>query len=549
MTIKNNMLTYFQNKYNVILFAAVLWQFISIGLLSVSNWPPEIIWVNFGLLLILTAMLPRLQAVGLFLVSLPFMVVLPENTIPSLPMWRPLVIWLFVVLSSKYVWEHWQRKKTFTDNIKNLITDFYTQKLNSWDKWLAVLIAIASASLLVADFPAHGLKQVVFLVNVYLLYLAGLLAVTGSEDWSQLLKYVRQSLLITVALGFVQFFATFFAEPYYFWQYWATLVSSVYYGVPLADVLAYSNSWFSAEGGQSSLRMFGILQDTHAFAVIAIFALAIWWISAKVHPVTLRVRHIFRDQSRWYWVIFTALCFAIIASGTRGVWVALGVPIVATIFLIYKFKARLLGALPLLAYTTIIILFLISPWITMSFNWLRSVALEDNILKRVSSVYDLREASNVGRLEIWQGSLKYSLQNPLGTGYGNFVTSIVDAPEGTSFEEVSSQKNYRYNLPQKFITAHSLYLHLLVELGLLGLIIFLIFWWSVAKQVWQALSESHFVFTSLNIFFLSVAIALLWLLAYGLFDVTIFNERVLLYLMTLLVLLNIGLRNKPPTLF
>ncbi|HMQ01947.1 MAG TPA: hypothetical protein PKD79_02670, partial [Candidatus Doudnabacteria bacterium] len=139
--------------------------------------------------------------------------------------------------------------------------------------------------------------------------------------------------------------------------------------------------------------------------------------------------------------------------------------------------------------------------------------------------------------------------NPLGTGYGNFITSIVDAPPGLSFEEVSDEKNLRYNLPQKFVTAHSLYLHLLVELGLLGLLIFILFWREVGKQLWQAVSESQFMFTSLNLFFVASAVALVWLLAYGLFDVTILNERVLLYTMALLALLNMALRNKPQTLF
>ncbi|HMR55570.1 MAG TPA: O-antigen ligase family protein, partial [Candidatus Doudnabacteria bacterium] len=245
----------------------------------------------------------------------------------------------------------------------------------------------------------------------------------------------------------------------------------------------------------------------------------------------------------------TLIAFAIITSGTRGIWVAMIFPVAATMILIYKFKARLLGALPLLSYTIIIILFLISPWITASFNWVRAVAQDDNILRRVASVYDLREASNVGRLEIWQESLKFSLRNPVGTGYGNFITSIVEVKEGASFEEVSNDVNLYYNLPQKFVTAHSLYLHILVEIGILGIILFAIFWWSVAKQIWQALVEAEFVYNSLNLFFVSIAIVLLWLLAYGLFDVTILNERVLLYLMIILALLNMALRNRPKTLF
>lgn len=543
------MIKIFQNKTHLTIALLMLWQLISIGLLSTGVWPQLIVWINFGLLIFAMAFLPKVHALGLFLLSLPFMVVIPEGVIPNLPMWRPLVVWLFLVVLAKYVWEHWQAGDRLIPFVKRISLEFYNTRLNSWDKWLAALLVVGGVSLLAADFAEHGLKQLIFLVNVYLLYLSALLVVNENSEWSIIVAYVKYSLLVTVALGFVQFFATFFTEPYDFWQYWAILVSSVYYGQPLAEVLAYSNSWFSADGGNSSLRMFGILQDTHAFAVVAIFALTLWWITAKIEPLTSRVRHIFRDQSRWYWVVFTLICFAIIANGTRGVWVAMAIPLVATLILIYKFKARLLGALPLLSYTLIIILFLISPWLTMSFNWLRSVAMEDNILKRAASVYDLREASNVGRLEIWQSSFAYSLKHPLGTGYGNFITSIVDAPEGATFEEVSADKNLRYNLPQKFITAHSLYLHLLVEIGIIGLLIFLIFWWSVAKQIWQALTESQFAYTALNLFFIAVGTALLWLLAYGLFDVTIFNERVLLYLMALLGLLNIALRNKPPTLF
>ncbi len=543
------MLDIIKNKIHLTLFLATLWQLISIGLVSVGVWSPEVVWINFALIVLLIAVLPKMYAVGAFLLSLPFMVVLPESLIPNLPMWRPLVAWLFVVVAVKYLWEQWQVNEGVMNYVRRVAKEFYEQKLNPWDKWLFALVGLMTISLLAADFAGHGLKQVVFLINTYLLYLASVIAIKHFEDWEKLQSLLKYSLLITVGLGFVQYFATFTTEPYYFWQYWAMLVSSVYYGQPLADVLAYSNSWFSAGGGTSSLRMFGILQDTHAFAMIAVFALGLWWSRARIESITTRVRHILRDQQKRYWVILVLISFAIIASGTRGIWVAMVFPVAAVLILIYKFKARLLGALPLLSYTIIIILFLISPFITAGFNWIRTVAQDDNILRRVASVYDLREASNVGRLEIWQESLKFSLQNPLGTGYGNFITSIVDVKEGASFEEVSSDVNLYYNLPQKFVTAHSLYLHILVEIGILGLILFAIFWWSVAKQIWVAIIESEFAYSKLNLFFVSTAIILLWLLAYGLFDVTILNERVLLYLMAILALLNMALRNRPKTLF
>lgn len=541
---------YFLDKQNLILSLAVLWQFISIGLVATGVWPAEISWFNSVLLVILILILPRVKALGIFLLSLPFMVVLPNAPIAGLPMWRPLVAWLFIVVLAKYLLSRYKPNQSIFIWLKNTVQEIFSTKLNIWDKWLGIFFGLALLSLLVAQFGSHGFKQLLFLFNVYLLYLAVILAFELPEQWVKLKLYLQISFLITIFLGFVQYFATFFAEPYYFWQYWATLISATYYGQPLAEVLAYSNSWFSAEAsGANSLRMFGILQDTHAFAVIVIFALGLWWAKANILPVTTRVRHILRDQGRWYFLVLVLVCFAFIASGTRGAWVAMLVPIVTTLILIYKFKARLLGALPLLSYTLIILLFLISPWITASFNWIRTFAVEDNFLKRVSSVYDLKEASNMGRLEIWQDSIVYSLRHPFGTGYGNFITSLVETENLTSYEEAAASKDLRYNLPQKFVTAHSLYLHLLVELGLLGLTLFLVFWWQVGKQIWRALTESEFAFTKLNLLLTSLAIILLWLLAYGLFDVTILNERVLLYLMSLLGLLNLALKTKPPTLF
>ncbi|HMR55500.1 MAG TPA: hypothetical protein PKD34_02840, partial [Candidatus Doudnabacteria bacterium] len=290
------MLSIIHNKIHLTLAIAFLWQLISVGLVSVGVWDQEVVWINFGLIILLTVVLPKIHAVGLFLISLPFMVVLPESLIPDLPMWRPLVGWLFLVLVVKFLWSEWQPGEGVVNYVRRVAKEFYEQKLNPWDKWLFAFVALAAISLLAADFASHGLKQIIFLVNIYLIYISSLIAMSQPEDWDKLKRFVKYSLLVTVGLGFVQYFATFTTEPYYFWQYWAMLVSSAYYGQPLAEVLAYSNSWFSAGGGTSSLRMFGILQDTHAFAVIAVFAMGLWWSRAKVELITSRVRHVFRDQ-------------------------------------------------------------------------------------------------------------------------------------------------------------------------------------------------------------------------------------------------------------
>lgn len=532
------MLNILKDKYKLIIGLAVLWQFISIGLVSVGVWSQLIAVANLFLLAILFILLPRVNALGLFLLSLPFMVALPGvyiNAFVGMPMWRLLVIWLFLVTIIKYVIDLLKTQKNRKDFfVVNEFKIFWNERLQIWDKWLLVLLGLGGLSLLVARYPAHGLKQIIFIVNIYLLYLTYLLIVNTSEQYKFLLHHLKYSLLITVVLGFIQYALSLFYTPYYFWQYWATLVSGSYYGQSLAEVLTYSNSWFSADGAGQSLRMFGILQDTHAFSVIVIFALALFL--AKSFS-----KEIFKSWK--FWLGSTSLCFAIIASGTRGVWLAMFAPAVVVIILMLRYRVRALAVLPLLSYGLVIILFVLSPFISMGLNWVRTVNSDDNFLERAGSIYDLEESSNVGRLEIWKSSLNYAMNHPLGTGYGNFISSITDT-KNESFEQVAEQKNLRFNLPQKFITAHSLYLHLLVELGLLGLVAFGAIWLGFFKKVWGYIKSIKFDSTEQSQLLINIGLAMIWLLAYGLFDVTILNERVLLYLMTIMAVANFLLRNK-----
>lgn len=514
-------------RNNFILFIAVLWQLVSIGLVVTNVWSNEIAVVNSVLLAVLILVLPKLDAVGLFLLSLPFMIVLPVS---DLPMWRPLVIWLFLVVLAKHIFEHRNSSSGF--NWRTLVAP--------WDKWLLGLVVLGALSLLAARFKIHGAKQIIFLVNIYLLYWTAVVSVVNQSNkdvqpaFAKLLYYLKLSLLTTVLLGFVQYFASLFATPYYFWQYWATLVSGSYYGNALGSVLTYSNSWFSADGAGQSLRMFGILQDTHAFSVIVIYALALWL--ARFAGRSLK-------SLPWYfWVGLVGLCFAVIASGTRGAWLAMLAPVTVGLLLLIRYRAKVLLVLPFISYGLVVVLFVISPWISVGLNFIRTINTDDNFLDRAASIYNLNESSNVGRLEIWKSSIKYAFTHPLGTGYGNFISSITQS-DSTNFEEVADQKNLRFNLPQKFITAHSLYLHLLVELGIAGLILFGVAWLSLFRKAWEYLHSIKFAFTKTSALIINIALALVWLLAYGFFDVTILNERVLLYLMVLVAIINISLIN------
>jgi O-antigen ligase len=339
-----------------------------------------------------------------------------------------------------------------------------------------------------------------------------------------------------VGLGYVQYFATMFAQPYYFWQYWAVMVSSLYYGLPLGNVLAYSNSWFSYSGGSQALRMFGILPDTHAFGVMCIFLIGYLAphlnIDATIEKFNLKKLGQSLKQHKWYLlaIIFFA-SFGVVANGTRGVWVAMIAPFVLVALIYWRGLLKPFLKSLLLIYAVIILLFIASPFISKGLNLIRTYDENDNFLGRAGSIYDLSESSNAGRIEIWKNSVKFAAVHPFGVGYGNFIVSIIpDIPDKTTYAELSSEKNLRYNLPQRFITAHSLYLQLLVELGFAGFLVFILFWWEYFEQLINFLKTHQNALGHYPKLTFSLALAFIWILAYGVFDVTILNDRVLQYL-------------------
>ncbi len=540
-----------------VIWLLVLWQLISVLLMALGVWPQSIAWLSFGLLSVVILFVRPFDALLLFIVSVPFYVVLPNPYFDSLSMWRPLVIILFVswvlrmyVAQNKYLTKvFWVRKRMelSQSGAIPLLLERIDSRFMWWDKYAALFVLFAIISIIFARFPQESIKQIIFLVNAYLLYIVVINAITNKEQVKKLIHYLAASTGIIVALGFVQLVATFFASQYYFWQYWAIMVSSVYYGTGLADILAYSNSWFSYTGSTPSLRMFSIMPDSHSFGMVAVllitFLIPLTYIYFKPGKSWRDPKVLITSKNYFLWNAIRLSGLAIIFSGTRGLWVGMLAPLFISGFFYLKNIARPVFKKAILAYVLVILFFVLSPFINQAFNFVRQAGSEEKFLDRAASIYDLRESSNVGRLIIWKESLVYAVNHPLGVGYGNFIVSLVsDIPEGASFEEAGKGKNLRYNLPQKFVTAHSLYLNILVELGIVGLIAFGLFCFEFLRRAWKFIKYSRNDVLVYNAFVVMFTLTFLWFLAYGVFDVTIFNDKVLLYVFSALALSGIIMR-------
>jgi O-antigen ligase len=534
-----------------ILWMLVLWQLVSVLLMALGVWPDWLVWVNLALAALYILGTETYDGLLLLVASIPFFIALPDPRLQFMPTWRILFILLFGVWAARtYLQQrqyfhrllHFRQLYREARILEQSKLDFFwtmVRRVDSrflpWDKFLALFLFVALLSTVFARFRVQSLKQIIFAANIYLIYVVLINTATTRERVVDLIRYAAASATIIVLLGYVQFIATLFIRPFYFWQYWAVMVSRLYYGLPLANVLVYSNSWFSYSGGQQELRMFSIMPDSHSFAMVAVFcmgfciALLSWYKPAKqMSPRPWLGVFSTRNYYMWYLVRFAGL--AVILSGTRGIWVGMIAPIVLAAYFYAKKFARPMMRKILLAEALIILLFVLSPFINYGLNWFRVSQFKENFIQRAQSIYDLSEESNVGRLIIWQSSLGYAVTHPFGVGYGNFVVSLVrDIPAGATYADVAGEKNLRYNLPQKFVSAHSLYLNILVELGFAGLLAFAVFWWEYAVVVWRFIKQHGGEDNIFTLYVVSMAFTMLWFLVYGVFDVTLFNDKVLMY--------------------
>jgi len=143
-----------------------------------------------------------------------------------------------------------------------------------------------------------------------------------------------------------------------------------------------------------------------------------------------------------------------------------------------------------------------------------------SMFERAFSIYDFSETSNKGRLQIWRETLLSIGNHPfLGVGFGNF-NYVLEQSESAL---------------KKGSSAHSIYLDIASEIGIFGLMVFLFL-------IAFILESSYYLYfrlqkTYLKIFAGSFFVYFSWVCAYGIFDVVIFNDKVLMIIVMMAGLL------------
>ncbi|MCK4891346.1 MAG: O-antigen ligase family protein [Candidatus Pacebacteria bacterium] len=552
--------------------------------------PQEFSYLILLLLTISFIKLSLLDSLKLFILSIPFFVALPANAISdSMSIWRILIVVLVIKVGyEKYC--HSVRQLEDSDsinnkdficfqfvkqNIKKIVNiDSYKQKIfnsptggqnDSYYKLFFLIILffiIAAASLISAQDIGMGIKKILFLLNIFLLFPIVNFVIQKENDLIEILKTVLYCSVMVVFMGYFQFFLTFFVTLSKFWYFWTDNVIKVFYGQNLSHLLSYSNTWFSYyEVLPPTLRMFSVMPDSHSFAMFIVVLMPVVLSFLFLPPLVHTKNRITNKKYLSLMLIFFLL--AIFFSGSRGAWVASIFALLASVYLFLvssekiknnskiekirliisefvkllkskvgfgfnaknnsKYYSKLIAFSVLLFFVLMPVSSLILKQNQETQLMRNNISLSDydrskfSMFERAFSISDFDEISNKGRIQIWQETIASIKKRPLlGVGFGNF--NYVLGENMLALKKGSS--------------AHSIYLDIAAEIGIFGLIISLFLIMEILKMSYKlyfCLEKKY-----LKIFAGSFFVYFTWVCAYGIFDVVIFNDKVLILVVILL---------------
>ncbi len=525
-----------------------LFQIITVILIVLDFLPREFSFVLTAFFLVYILIGVMQEALLIVIMSIPLFIALPISAfLDSMANWRIIIMALFLkwligkAKKNNYQWPDLRPEK---------IKEFLRQR-PLIEKAGIIFLFIALFSLIGAESVGIGVKKIIFLANIFLLYILVKNIADTPDKLKTVIKISSLSAIFVLIIGYVQLFSVFFISLYDFWQYWAANIIPVFYGENLGRLLAASNTWFSyyGEGIPPTLRMFSVFPDSHSFALFNIvsvpflLALAVYFKSkADIKKYRLTV------------LLVILSLFAVILSGSRGAWVGAIMPLILSLatltivkfsgkeklgnsdFLIKNLKLfiphngipfagklkNFIIIIPKIVTVTFIIFFLSFPISSVVLNESQKAEFErlndksgkkyeQLSFKRFASVIDVTETSNKGRIEIWKDTLNSIKKHPiLGIGFGNFPIILE--------QDLSTGK--------KGASAHNIYLDIWAETGILGLAMFLLIFYEIGKTAYGVFRDSNDEI--FKIFGAAVTIYLIWILGYGLFDVVLFNDKVLM---------------------
>jgi len=336
------------------------------------------------------------------------------------------------------------------------------------------------SSVIMADDKGIFLRKYLVFLTIFPLYFLLLAFLRRREQWQKLFEYWSWSAFIVSFIGLGQFLFQFIGGQQLFFKFWGNYVAPVLYGTNAGEAVASNPSWFVNISGITVLRAIGTFPDPHMLAFFLGMTLPI--------QAALALK-----RMKYYWILPGLSLLVLLLTFSRGSYVGLaGVILWLAIYFWRNYPQKrqriLVGALLIILLSSIL----------------------PPVRDRFTSILDVYEGSNKGRLEIWNEALGITLQNPLlGVGLGNYANAV--RPES------------KYREP---IYAHNTYLDLASEIGFPGAIAWiLLLYWAVKPLL---------SFKRENILNLAVALGIGWFALHGFFETPVYSPQILPLILVLI---------------
>lgn len=374
----------------------------------------------------------------IFCAYLPFQLALNPSAGVDMASARVFILVLF------FAWlaEKLKQKKLVVQNNK---TNFF----------LISFLFLNLFSIVVSQNSDWSVRKLLFLFSVFPLYFVASNIINTKEQMTKVLKILVWSGFFVAILGIIQFISQFIFGLNATYQFWANYISPVFLGANVTEAVLKNPSWLVNISGATYLRSIATFPDPHMLSfflgMLLPFALGLFW----------------KFKTKIYLIIFCTMLVADLLTFSRGGYLGLFAGILVTIFLVLnklKKENKLKIFLASLALASLLI-------------------IPGPISERFFSSFNFSEGSNQGRIETWKKAIEIIINHPVfGVGIGNYAL------------EISATANYRDP-----IYAHSNYLDIAAETGLLNLFLWLGFLGSVFFMFLKKAKDSLFFCASISI--------------------------------------------------
>lgn len=345
--------------------------------------------------------------------------------------------------------------------------------------WIFSVMIVVGVSLGVADHLDWAVRKGVFLINFLAWYgvLSFLIAGKKIKPKMVIMAIIVSGTVIS-GIGIAQWISQFVFGLERILFVWREYVTPFFLGSVFSETVLEYPSWLVNVGGFTLLRAFSVFPDPHMFAFF--IELCFPW----------AIFSFLGTKKKIYLIWAIVMVVAILLSFSRGAYLGLIIGFFVVGFFIFRGrKIRIREGILIGTFLVLGGLFLFGT--------------ENFIRDRLSDTFLVIDSSGEERIFLWKHAFGVIMENPIfGVGLGVYPETV--------------QPSATYRDP---IYAHNLYLDITVEMGLVGLFIWMAgFFWMM---------RSFYLLGKANPVFLAGTVSLAIFSIHGIFDTPLYSIHVL----------------------